>query len=37
MEIAFNEADRMFNLYNDQFSYIMQDLPNGQMRQLNIG
>ena len=37
MEIAFNEAGRTFHLYNDQISYIMQVLPNGQMGQLYFG
>ena len=37
MEIAFNEAVKTFHLYNDQISYIMQVLPNGQMGQLYFG
>ena len=37
MEIAFKEAVKTFHLYNDQISYIMQVLPNGQMGQLYFG
>ena len=37
MEIVFKEAAKTFHLYNDQISYIMQVLPNGQMGQLYFG
>ena len=37
MEIVFKEEAKTFHLYNDQISYIMQVLPNGQMGQLYFG
>ena len=37
MEIVFKEANKTFHLYNDQISYIIQVLPNGQMGQLYFG
>lgn len=37
MNIVFHEATRIFHLYNDQISYIMTVLPNGQMGQLYYG
>lgn len=37
MNIVFHESTRIFHLYNDQISYIMTVLPNGQMGQLYYG
>lgn len=37
MKITFKESVKTFHMYNDQISYIMQVLPNGQMGQLYFG
>lgn len=37
MPIQFNSEHQIFHLYNDQISYILNILPNGQMGQLYFG
>ena len=37
MEIVFKEEAKTFHLYNDQISYILTVLPNGQLGQLYFG
>lgn len=37
MNIVFHESCRTFHLYNDQISYILTVLPNGQLGQLYFG
>ena len=37
MNILYDESSRTFHLYNDEISYIMIILPNGQMGQLYFG
>ncbi len=37
MSIVFNEDKKTFHLYNQEISYIMMVLPNGQMGQLYFG
>ncbi len=37
MSIFYSESDRIFHLFNEQISYIMTILPNGQLGQLYFG
>ncbi|MFD1430231.1 alpha-galactosidase [Lacticaseibacillus mingshuiensis] len=37
MPIIFHETDQVFHLHNNQISYVMQVLPNGQLAQLYFG